>query len=120
MATFTLLHVALSLIGIGSGFVITWGFITAKRLDIWTTIFLAATILTSVTGFFFPIERFTPGHAVGILSLIALAVAVAARCPMQMSGRCRTPFVPTSIISHSFNFPVLLIQPFPKPPALPA
>ncbi len=120
MATFNLLHVALSLIGIGSGFVITWGFITAKRLDIWTAIFLAATILTSVTGFFFPIERFTPGHAVGILSLIALGVAVAARYPMQMAGRWRITLVVSAMISQYFNFAVLIIQSFQKVPALAA
>src|SRR5258708_7820706 len=120
MTTFTLLHVALSLIGIGSGFVITWGFVTAKRLDIWAAIFLAATILTSVTGFFFRIERFTPGHAVGILSLIALGVAVAARYPMQMAGRWRITFVVSAMISQYFNFAVLIIQSFQKVPALAA
>jgi hypothetical protein len=48
-------------------------------------VFLTGTTLTSVTGFFFPIERFTPALAVGILSLLALSVAVVARYPMQMS-----------------------------------
>ena len=120
MAAFTLFHVALSLIGIGSGFVVIWGFLTAKRLDTWTAIFLPSTILTSVTGFMFPIDGFTPGHAVGILSLLALGVAVVARYPMRMAGRWRISYVVATVISQYFNFAVLIIQSFQKVPALQA
>jgi hypothetical protein len=120
MHAFTLFHVALSLIGIGAGFVVIWGFLTAKRLDTWTAIFLTTTILTSVTGFMFPIERFTPGHAVGILSLLALGVAVVARYPMRMAGRWQTSFVITAVVSQYFNFAVLIIQSFQKLPFLQA
>jgi drug/metabolite transporter (DMT)-like permease len=76
---FTIVHVIISLVGIGSGFVVIYGFLTAQRLDRWTAVFLAFTILTSVTGFFFPFERFTPAHAVGILSLLVLGAALVAR-----------------------------------------
>jgi len=118
MVAFTLLHVALSLIGIGAGFAVLWGFLTAKRLNAATAIFLTTTVLTSVTGFLFPIERFTPGHAVGILSLLALGVAVVARYPMRMAGRWRTIYVVAAVISQYFNFAVLVIQSFQKAPVL--
>jgi hypothetical protein len=118
MIAFTLFHVALSLLGIAAGFVVIWGFLTAKRLEGWTATFLAATILTSVTGFLFPIERFTPGLAVGILSLLALGIAVVARYPKQMAGRWRTTFVVTAMIAQYFNFAVLIIQSFQKAPPL--
>jgi hypothetical protein len=114
MAEFTLIHVALSLIGIAAGFVVIWGFLTAKRLDVWTVIFLAATILTSISGFLFPIERFTPGHAIGILSLIALGIVVTARYPKRLVGRWRATYVVTAMISQYFNFAVLIIQLFQK------
>jgi hypothetical protein len=65
----TFVHVAISLVGIGSGFVVIYGMLAAQRLDRWTAVFLATTILTSVTGFLFPIDRFTPAHALGILSV---------------------------------------------------
>jgi len=68
-AAFTLLHVALSLVGILSGFVVLAGFLTAKRSNGWTALFLATTVLTSVTGFLFPFHKFLPSHAVGILYL---------------------------------------------------
>ena len=69
MTTFTFVHVVISLVGIGSGFVVVYGLIAGKRLDLWTAVFLLTTAwLTSVTGFSFPFERFMPSHAAsGIL-----------------------------------------------------
>jgi hypothetical protein len=46
-STFTLVHVLISLVGIGSGFVVMYGLLAEKRLDGWTAIFLATTVLTS-------------------------------------------------------------------------
>ena len=78
LTIFTLVHVALSLVGIGSGLVVVYQFLAAKRRDTWAVIFLSTTVLTSVTGFFFPVEHFMPSHAVGIVSLLVLAVAIVA------------------------------------------
>ncbi len=39
MTPFTFVHVLLSLVGIGSGFVVAYGLLTAKRLDGWTATF---------------------------------------------------------------------------------
>ncbi len=51
----TLLHVLLSLVGIGSGLIVLYGMLVAKRLNGWTATFLTTTVLTSITGFiFFP------------------------------------------------------------------
>jgi len=41
MEALTLIHVAISLPGILSGFVVLLGQLTAKRLDGWTALFLA-------------------------------------------------------------------------------
>ena len=38
-STFTLIHVLISLAGIGSGFVVIFGFLNGKGLDGWTAIF---------------------------------------------------------------------------------
>jgi hypothetical protein len=69
MTTFTLVHVGLSLVGIGSGFVVVFGLIAGKRLDGWTALFLATTAATSLTGFLFPFHKLLPSHVVGIVSL---------------------------------------------------
>ena len=59
-ATYTFLHVLISLVGIGSGLIVMFGFLTGKRLDGWTALFLITTVATSVTGFGFP---FRPSSA---------------------------------------------------------
>ena len=69
-ATYTFVHVLLSLVGIGSGFIVLYGLLTAKRLDGWTGLFLATTVATSVTAFGFPIDHLLPSHKVGIVSLV--------------------------------------------------
>jgi hypothetical protein len=58
--TYILLHVLISLVEIGSGLVVMIGFLTGKRLDGWTALFLVTTVLTNVTGFGFPIDRLLP------------------------------------------------------------
>jgi hypothetical protein len=85
-ATFTLVHVLLSLAGIASGFIVVYGLLTGKRLDGWTAIFLATTVLTSVTGFLFPVEHLLPSHVVGAISLVVLAVAIVALCVSHGAG----------------------------------
>ena len=52
-ASFTLLHVIISLIGIASGAVVMWGLWNAKSLGCWTALYLLTTALTSATGFLF-------------------------------------------------------------------
>jgi len=86
MDTLTLVHVIISLVGIGSGFIVLFGLLTTRRLDGWTVLFLVSTAATSVTGFFFPFHKFTPAHAVGIISLVVLAVAIVARYARHLAG----------------------------------
>jgi hypothetical protein len=117
-AAFTLLHVVISLIGIGSGLIVLFGLISGKRLDGWTAVFLITTVATSVTGFFFPISKLTPGIVLGILSLIALAIAIVARYAMHMAGAWRVTYVITAAVSLYFNVFVLVAQLFEKVPAL--
>ncbi|MFZ0818947.1 MAG: hypothetical protein WAM91_02690 [Candidatus Acidiferrales bacterium] len=121
MSTLTLVHVAISLAGILSGFIVVFGLIAGKRLDGWTAIFLVTTVLTSVTGFlFFPINPFLPSHIVGIISLVVLLVAILARYTFHLSGAWRRIYVITAVIAFYLNFFVLIIQTFKKVPALKA
>ena len=115
---FTLFHVALSLIGIGSGLVVLYGLIASKLLHRWNTAFLASTVATSVTGFLFPIHGLTPGHVVGIISLIVLAVAITALYRRRLGGAWRRTYVITSGIALYLNFFVLIVQLFQKVPLL--
>jgi len=119
-ATFTLVHVLISLIGIGTGFVVMFGFFTAKRLDGWNAVFLVTTVLTSVTGFAFPFDHLLPSHKLGIISLVVLAVAIPARYVLHMAGGWRRTYVITASMALYFNVFVLVAQGFMKVPALKA
>jgi hypothetical protein len=117
-ATFTALHVLISLVGIGSGLVVMYGFFNANRMDRWTQLFLATTALTSLTGFLFPNEHITPGIVIGILSMIILAVAAGTRYGLRMRGVCRPAYVISASIALYFNVFVFVVQSFEKVPAL--
>jgi len=120
MTTFALVHLLLSLIGIISGFVVVFGLLAAKRLDGWTMLFLGSTVLTSVTGFLFPFHGFLPSHAVGMISLLVLAIAIFARYGRHLAGFWRRTYVITAVIALYLNVFVLLVQLFEKVPALKA
>ncbi len=115
-STFTFVHVPLSLAGIGTGFVVIFGLLTGKRLDGWTSLFLA----TSVTGFLFPIEHLLPSHKVGIVSLVVLAVAIPARYVFHLAGAWRRVYVIGAVVALYLNVFVAAIQAFVKVPALKA
>jgi hypothetical protein len=118
LAAFTLFHVVLSLIGIGAGFVVVYGLLASMRFDGWTKLFLTTTVATSATGFLFPVQRFLPSHAVGILSLIMLALAILARYRFGLAGGWRRTYAVTAVIALYFNVFVLIVQLFEKVPAL--
>ena len=118
MEAFTLIHVAISLAGILSGFVVLLGLLTAKRLDGWTALFLATTAATSVTGFFFPFHGVTPAIVVGVISLVVLTVAAFARYAHNLAGAWRKTYVVTALFTLYANVFVLIVQSFQKIPAL--
>ena len=118
LAAFTAFHVLISLVGIGTGFIAIFGLIAGRWLNLWMKIFLVTTILTSVTGFFFPFKGITPGIVVGIISLLALAISVYALRAKKLAGGWRTAYVITAVVAQWLNFFVLIAQLFEKVPAL--
>ncbi|AWM09915.2 hypothetical protein [Bradyrhizobium symbiodeficiens] len=120
LPAFTLVHVVISLIGIVAGLVVMFGLLGSKSMPGLTAIFLAFTILTSVTGFLFPFEKLLPSHIIGIISLVLLAIACFALYGMKLAGAWRPVYIVTAMISLYFNVFVLVIQSFLKVPALAA
>ena len=114
LVAFTLFHVALSLVAIASGLVWLAG-ILGRTIDArWTHVFLATTVLTTLTGFLFPITAFTPALGVGLLSTALLALALAGYYRFGLAGSWRTVFVATAITALYFNVFVLVVQAFLK------
>src|SRR5437762_9022761 len=111
-ATFTLVHVLISLVGIGSGLIVLFGLLKAKRLDGWAGLFLVTTVATSVTGFGFPFEYFLPSHGVAILSLIVLPIVIVARYLKHLAGAWRGIYVVGAVFALYLNVFVLFAQLF--------
>ena len=118
MSLLTMVHVALSLIGIATGFLVIFQMIAGKTLGGLNAGFLATTILTSVTGFFFPITKVTPGLVIGVISLVVLAIALFALYSKKLADGWRTVYVVTAVMAQFFNVLVLIAQSFMKIGAL--
>jgi hypothetical protein len=112
------IHVGLSLIGIVSGLIVLYGLLTGQALGGWTAVFLATTILTSATGFPLAPFGFDPPRAIGILSLILLAIAVGAYYLFHLAGLWRWVYVVTAMAALWLNCFVLVFQGFLKVQAL--
>jgi hypothetical protein len=118
ITTFTLVHVALSLVGIIAGLVVAGGLMVGRRLDGWTGVFLTTTVLTNVTGFGFPFVKLLPSHMVGIISLVILAAAVYAWYAKRLAGVWRRVYVAGAMAALYLNVFVLVNQLFLRVPAL--
>jgi hypothetical protein len=112
--TFTLLHVILSLIGIASGLVAILAMTRSRLLPGWTLVFLLTTILTSLTGYFFPVDKVLPSHIVGAISLAVLAVALVALYRYSAAGSWRWIYAVSAVVSLYLNVFVLVAQAFLK------
>jgi hypothetical protein len=115
---FLQIHVVLSLIGILSGLVVLYGLLSGRPLVGWTALFLATTVLTSATGFPLPPFGFDPPRAVGVISLVLLALAIVALYGFRLAGAWRWIYIGTAIAALYLNVFVAVTQSFQKLPFL--
>ena len=115
---FTTIHVVISFIAIGAGLIALPAFVRGLILPRVTGIFLWTTLLTSLTGFLFPIVAFTPALGFGILSTLILIAAFAAYYRHKLAGRAATVYAVTATLALYLNLFVLVVQSFLKVPAL--
>lgn len=118
LTTFTLIHVVLSLVGIVAGLVVAGGLAAGRRLNGWPGVFLVTTALTSITGFGFPFTGFLPSHAVGIVSLVVLAVVIMAQYVKHCDGAWARIYGGGVVLATYLNCFVLVTQLFRRLPAL--
>ena len=118
MELYTKVHVVISLVGIASGRVVLLAMVKGSDKRGWTSLFLASTVATSVTGFGFPINGFTPALGFGVISLVVLAAAIAARYVFRLAGPWRWVFVIGAVVALYLNVFVLVVQSFLKIPTL--
>jgi hypothetical protein len=118
LSTFTWVHTALSLLALAAGFVVVIGLLMGRRYDGSIALFLSTAVLTSVTGFGFPFDKFLPSHWVGVVSLVVLAVSVLAIYAFHLSGPWRWIFAITAVIALYLDAFVAVVQAFMKVTAL--
>jgi hypothetical protein len=113
-------HVAISLAAIVAGFVVVRGLWTGHRLEGWTAAFLATTAATCISGFPLPADRVLPSHIVGVLTLIAVAIAMAGRYHHRLAGAWRGAYIAGALVALYFNVFVGVVQAFLAIPVLQA
>ena len=114
VSTFTLIHVLISLVGILTGIVVVIGLCGNSRLSGWTGLFLITTLLTSLTGFLFPIKAIEPPHIVGALSLVLLIPCLLGLYMFKLAGNWRWIYVITAVAALYLNVFVAVVQAFGK------
>ncbi len=115
---FTQIHVGISLVAIIAGLLAVYAMTRSRNLPAVTGLFLATTVLTSLTGFLFQTGGFDPPRIVGIISLIALAVALFALYGRALAGRWRVAYIVTATLALYLNCFVAVVQGFQKIPSL--
>jgi hypothetical protein len=115
---FTAIHVAISLVGIAAGLIALPAFARGLVLPRVTGIFLWTTLLTSLTGFLFPIVAFTPALGFGILSMLILIATFWGYYSRKLAGRAAPIYAVTATLALYLNLFVLVVQSFLKVPAL--
>jgi len=116
--TYTQIHVLLSLIGIVAGLIVVYGLLTSQRLTTLTHVFIWTTVATTLTGFGFPFNGFTPALGTGIVSTLLLILVVVAYYVKKLAGPWRKVYVITAVAALYLNVFVLIVQSFLKIPAL--
>jgi hypothetical protein len=114
LPTFTLVHVLLSVVGIAAGLIVMERLLRNRALGLTNTIFLVTTILTSATGFLFPVKAFGPPHIIGVISLAILAFAALALYFGNLIGAWRWIYVVCAVMALYFNVFVGVVQAFQK------
>ena len=108
------IHVALSLLGIVAGLAAMIEMSRGRLPSALTAIFLASLVLTSATGFPLPPHGLDPPRIVGIVSLVLLAIAIAALYLFRLAGAWRWIYVVAATIACWFNCFVGVAQTFMK------
>jgi hypothetical protein len=114
MSTFLAVHVGLSLIGIAVGLLTLAAMLQGRSAGTTTALFLAATLLTSITGFPIPPYGFDPPRAFGVVSLVLLGLSVTGLYVFRLARYWRWIYVTTAVAALYLNCFVAVVQTFQK------
>lgn len=113
-------HTVISLVALLAGIVVILGMVASLRLPEVTLVFLATAVLTSATGFLLPADRWLPSHVIGLVSLLALGLAVLGRYGFGFAGAWRVIYVLAIVLTTYLDAFVAVVQAFLTFPVLQA
>ena len=114
LATFALVHALISLADVALGVAVMAQMLRGRALGAVNAAFLFAAALSSITGFFFPFSAIKIPHIFGVVSLLALALAVVALYRQRLAGNWRWIFVLCATLTLYFNLYIVVVQAFRK------
>jgi hypothetical protein len=115
--TLTFVHTALSFIALGFGIVAVYALFSPLPA-FWTETFLVTAVLTTLTGFVFPITAFTPALGTGIITTLILIAMSIGRFAFRFQGRWKSNYIAGMVANLYFLAFVAIVQAFLKVPAL--
>ena len=116
LATFTVVHVVLSLLGIASGVLVLLRPSAKPKARGLTTLFLATTLAASVTGLLYllPFPRFRMGHGISVASLLVFVPTLLALYRHRLAGAWRGTYVAGAATLLYLNAFIAVMQAFAK------
>ena len=114
LATFTVVHTAISLLGLVAGIPVVRGLLVSRISMPWTNVFLVLAIAASATGFFFPFKGLTPAIIVGVIALLVFGFVLLARYQFRFAAIWRMVYSGGMVASLFFLVFVTIAQAFSK------
>ena len=110
-------HTDVSLVALVAGVVVVLGMLNGRDLPGIAAIFLLTAVITSATGFLFPVPGILPSHIFGMVSLLALGLAMLGRYAFGFAGGWRLVYVLGVVLATYLDAFIAVVQTFQKVPA---
>lgn len=114
LTALTIFHTIISLIAVAAGAVAVVGLFRGGAFRSWTNVFLVTAVLTSVTGFAFPLNGVTPAQITGVVALAILAVVLVAYYRFHLAQAWRWIYAAGMVASLYLLVFVGVVQAFQK------
>jgi hypothetical protein len=116
LSTYTVVHVVLSLVGIAAGVLVLLRPTASPKAWGLTTLFLATTLATSITGLLYLLSfpRFGLGHGIGVASLLVFVPTLLALYRHRLAGPWRATYVAAAATLLYLNAFIAVMQAFAK------
>ncbi len=114
----TIAHTLISFVALAAGLAVLLDLLRNDDRPVMARLFLVAAILTSASGFAFPVTEILPSHITAAIALVVLLPTWLARYRFALRGAGRWIYAGGAVASLYFVVFVLIVQVFMKTPLL--